>query len=66
MGKMKERGKRKAELADRKSAASQNRMRNIASLTGEQAPTRKRKRKTEEGAHILASRQHHVLNAKLR
>jgi actin-related protein 5 len=44
MHKMKERGRRKAALADRKSAAAQARMKNIASLAADdRVPKKKRK-----------------------
>lgn len=44
MNKMKERGRRKAALADRKSAAAQARMKNIASLAADdRVPKKKRK-----------------------
>ncbi|KAG8880507.1 Nuclear actin-protein involved in chromatin remodeling [Tulasnella sp. 331] len=48
MLKMREREKRKAELADRKSAASQNRLRNIATLAADQPMVRKRRRKGDD------------------
>ncbi|KAG9032299.1 Nuclear actin-protein involved in chromatin remodeling [Tulasnella sp. JGI-2019a] len=48
MLKMREREKRKAELADRKSAASQNRLRNIANLAADQPIVRKRRRKGDD------------------
>lgn len=44
MNKMKERGRRKAALSDRKSAAAQARMKNIASLAADdRVPKKKRK-----------------------
>lgn len=49
MLKMRDREKRKAELADRKSAASQNRLRNIATLAADQLPVRKRRRRGDDG-----------------
>ncbi|KAG8905559.1 Nuclear actin-protein involved in chromatin remodeling [Tulasnella sp. 403] len=48
MTKMKDREKRKVELMDRKSAASQNRMRSIATLTTDQLPARKRRKRGED------------------
>ncbi|KAL4242856.1 actin family protein [Abortiporus biennis] len=49
MGKIKERNRRKAALTDRKSAASQARMKNIASLAAdERVPKRKRKTGSED------------------
>ncbi|KAF8554536.1 actin-like ATPase domain-containing protein [Imleria badia] len=49
MNKMKERGRRKAALADRKSAAAQARMKNIASLAADdRVPKKKRKAGAED------------------
>ncbi|KAF8439468.1 chromatin remodeling complex subunit [Boletus edulis BED1] len=49
MSKMKERGRRKAALADRKSAAAQARMKNIASLAADdRVPKKKRKAGAED------------------
>lgn len=42
---MQDRKKRRAQLGDRKSAAAQNRMKNIASLAAEEKVTKKRKTK---------------------
>lgn len=55
MLKMREREKRKAELADRKSAASQNRLRNIATLAADQPMVRKRRRKGDDGEYSSGS-----------
>lgn len=52
MNKMKERGRRKAALADRKSAAAQARMKNIASLAADDRVPKK-KRKAGAGAFGL-------------
>ncbi|KAG8952028.1 Nuclear actin-protein involved in chromatin remodeling [Tulasnella sp. 424] len=46
--KMREREKKKAELSDRKSAANQARMRNIATLTTDQLPARKRRKRGDD------------------
>ncbi|KAG8935906.1 Nuclear actin-protein involved in chromatin remodeling [Tulasnella sp. 418] len=47
--KLKNRERRKVDLQDRKSAASQSRMKSIANLTGEQPPLKKRRRKGGDG-----------------
>lgn len=52
MDRIKDRAKRRAALTDRKSAASQTRMKNIASLADEQPVTKKRK-KTTNGASVI-------------
>lgn len=49
MNKIKERGRRRAALSDRKSAAAQARMKNIANLAADERVP-KRKRKTGSGA----------------
>ena len=54
MGKIKERTRRKAALSDRKSAAAQARMKNIADLAADERIP-KRKRKTGTGASHCVS-----------
>lgn len=50
---MQDRKKRRAQLGDRKSAAAQNRMKNIASLAAEEKVTKKRKTKGGESEGSL-------------
>lgn len=54
MERIKDRNKRRAALGDRKSAAAQNRMKNIASLADDQ-PAAKKRKKTANGRHDIAS-----------
>ena len=51
MDRIKERKKRRAQLADRKSIVSQTRMKNIASLADEQ-PANKKRRKAGAGTFL--------------
>jgi len=46
---MKERERRKVDLQDRKSAASQSRMKNISNLTGDKPSTKKKRKKGADG-----------------
>jgi actin-related protein 5 len=52
MTKMKERRRRKAALSDRKSAAAQARMKNIASLAADERVSKK-KRKAGAGEYVM-------------
>lgn len=52
---MQERKKRKAQLGDRKSAASQSRMKHIANLAAEEKTSKKRK-KGEGGCFFFCTR----------
>lgn len=61
MSKIKERGRRKAALSDRKSAAAQARMKNIASLAADERVSKK-KRKAGAGKSHNPSNQVFVLN----
>jgi hypothetical protein len=60
MTKIKERGRRKAALSDRKSAAAQARMKNIASLAADERVSKK-KRKAGAGKFHNLSHQFFVL-----
>ena len=51
MAKIKERNRKKAALADRKSAASQARMKNIASLAADDRVAPKKRRKNGGGTY---------------
>lgn len=53
MVKIKDRSKRKAALTDRKSAAAQARMKNIASLAADDRVPKAKKRKGGGGGYLL-------------
>lgn len=53
MNKVKERGRRKAALSDRKSAAAQARMKNIASLAADDRVSKKKRKGGAGASHSL-------------
>ena len=55
MAKIKDRARRKAALTDRKSAAAQARMKNIASLAADDRVSKAKKRKGDRGTFVEAS-----------
>jgi hypothetical protein len=55
MAKIKDRARRKAALTDRKSAAAQARMKNIASLAADDRVSKAKKRKGDRGTFAEAS-----------
>ena len=55
MAKIKDRARRKAALTDRKSAAAQARMKNIASLAADDRVSKAKKRKGDRGTFAGAS-----------
>jgi actin-related protein 5 len=52
MAKIKDRARRKAALTDRKSAAAQARMKNIASLAADDRVSKAKKRKGDRGTFV--------------
>jgi actin-related protein 5 len=54
MAKIKDRARRKAALTDRKSAAAQARMKNIASLAADDRVSKAKKRKGDRGTFAKA------------
>ena len=54
MAKIKDRARRKAALTDRKSAAAQARMKNIASLAADDRVSKAKKRKGDRGTFVKA------------
>ena len=62
MAKIKDRSKRKAALTDRKSAAAQARMKNIASLAADDRVSKAKKRKGGGGAFYISCALAHLIN----